>query len=261
MLIAFLRVEVVADVSPFAQGGLDEALGLAVGARSVGTGEAVLDAELEAGGAKLSGAIAGAVVGEQASDGDAVLGVEGDGGVQEGDSGWALLVGQHAGEGEAGVIVDSDVQSLPAGELRASAATAVAPNGDLLIAGHALDVEMEQIAGSGMFIAHDGRSRMEMTPAVETSALQNAADGSGAKASGLGDLIGGAQIAAQSYDLGDQLRRGSARAVQRTGGTIAQAGQPQGAVAAPPLGGGFSADVERGCSRVQRQPLDHDFLG
>jgi hypothetical protein len=133
--------------------------------------------ELEAGGAEVAGAIAGAVVGEQAANGDAVLGVEGDGGVQEGDGGWGLLVGQHAGEGEAGVIVDGDVQSLPAGELRAAATTAVATNGDLLIAGHALDVEMEQIAGSGMLVAHDGRSGMQVAPAVEMSPLENAADG------------------------------------------------------------------------------------
>src|ERR1700676_2251640 len=52
--IAFLRVEVVANVGPLAQGGLDEAFGLAIGARSVGTGESVLDAELEAGSAELS---------------------------------------------------------------------------------------------------------------------------------------------------------------------------------------------------------------
>ena len=167
----------MADVSPLAQGGLDEAFGFAVGARSVRTGKAVLDAELEAGGAELSGAIAGAVVGEQAADGDTVLGVEGDGGVQEGDGGLALLVGQHAGEGEAGVIVDGDVQSLPAGELRASSPPAVATNGDLLIAGHALDVEMEQVARRGMFITHDGWGGMEMAPAVEMSPLENAADG------------------------------------------------------------------------------------
>jgi hypothetical protein len=259
--IAFLRVEVVANVGPLAQGSLDEAFGLAVGARSVGTGESVLDAELEAGSAELSGAIAGAVVGEQAADGDAVLGVEGDGGVQEGDSGLALLVGQHAGEGEAGVIVDGDVQSLPAGELRASAPPAVATKGDLLIAGHALDVEMEQIAGSGMLVAHDGRGGMQVAPAVEMSPLKNAADGGRAEAGGVSDVIGGTQLTTQSDDLSDQLRRGSARAVQRTGGTIPQAGQPQVAVAAPSLGGGLSADVERGCSRVQSQPLDHDFLG
>jgi hypothetical protein len=74
----------MANVGPLAQGGLDEAFGLAVGAGSVRTGEAVLDAELEAGGAELAGAIAGAVVGEQAADGDTVLGIEGDGGAQEG---------------------------------------------------------------------------------------------------------------------------------------------------------------------------------
>jgi len=67
MLIAFLRVEVMANTGPLAQGGLNEALGLAVGAGSVGTGEAVLDAELEAGGAEVAGTIAGAVVGEQAA--------------------------------------------------------------------------------------------------------------------------------------------------------------------------------------------------
>jgi hypothetical protein len=55
----------MANVGPLAQGGLDEAFGLAVGARGVGAGEAALDAELEAGGAELSGAIAGAVVGSR----------------------------------------------------------------------------------------------------------------------------------------------------------------------------------------------------
>src|SRR5438094_9875931 len=133
MLIAFLRVEVMANVGPLAQSGLDEAFRLAVGAGSVRTGEAVLDAELEAGGAEVSRAIAGAVVGEQAADGDAVLGIEGDGGAQEGDGGFGLLVGQHAVEREAGVIVAGDMQGLPAGELRATAATTVATNGDLLI--------------------------------------------------------------------------------------------------------------------------------
>jgi len=192
MLIAFLRVEVMAHVGPLAQGGLDEAFGFAVGAGSVTTGEAVLDAELEAGGAEVAGAIAGAVVGEQAADGDAVLGVEGDGGAQEGDGGFGLLVGQHAGEGEAGVIVDGDVQSLPAGELRAAAPPPVATNGDLLIAGHALDVEMEQIAGRGILVTHDGWGGMEMAPEVEMSPLEDAADGGGAEMGSLGDLIGGA---------------------------------------------------------------------
>jgi hypothetical protein len=80
LLIAFLGVEIGANLGPLAEGGLNEAFGLAVGARGIGTGEAVLDAELEAGGAEVAGAIARAVVGEQAVDGDAVLGIEGDSG-------------------------------------------------------------------------------------------------------------------------------------------------------------------------------------
>ena len=241
MQIAFLRVEVMANVGPLAQSGLDKAFRLAVGAGSVRAGEAVLDGELEAGGAEVSGAIAGAVVGEQAADGDAVLGVEGDGGAQEGDGGLALLVGQDAGEGEAGVIVDGHVKSLPAGELRAAAPATVAPNGDLLIAGHGLDVEMEQIAGSGVFITHHRWRGMEMTPAVQLSALQDAADGGGTEAGGLCNVIGGTQLATQADDLSHQLRRGSARAMEGPRGTIPQPGQTQSTVAAEPLGGGLAA--------------------
>ena len=109
------------------------------------------------------------------------------------------------------MIVDGDVQGLPAGELRAPATAAIAANGDLLIAGHALDVEMEQIAGSGMLIADDGRGGMQVAPAVEMSALQDAADGGGAEMGGLGDVIGGMQLATQGDDLShrsDEVRRG-----------------------------------------------------
>ncbi len=64
LLVAFLRVEVVANVGPLAQGSLDEAFCLTVGARGVGTSEAVLDAEFEASSAEVAGTIAGSVVGE-----------------------------------------------------------------------------------------------------------------------------------------------------------------------------------------------------
>src|SRR6266852_1952776 len=52
MLIAFFGVGVVADISPLAQSGLDEAFGLTVGAGRVRGGEAMADAEFFASGAK-----------------------------------------------------------------------------------------------------------------------------------------------------------------------------------------------------------------
>src|SRR5713101_7261076 len=64
LLIAFFGVGVVADISPLAKSGLDEAFGFTVGAGSVRAGEAMTDAEFFAGGAKAMGAIARSVVGE-----------------------------------------------------------------------------------------------------------------------------------------------------------------------------------------------------
>src|SRR5437763_6207275 len=80
LLIAFFEVGVVADISPLAKSGLDEAFGLTVSAGSVRAGEAMADTEFFASGAKAMGAIARSVVSEQAANGNAVLGIEGEGG-------------------------------------------------------------------------------------------------------------------------------------------------------------------------------------
>ena len=100
------------SVGPFAQGGLDEALGLAVGLWSVGSGEAVLEAESGDGGAHGVGAVAGTVVGGDALSVDAVSFEEGQGGVEEGDGTAGGFVGEELREGAAGVIVDGDVEEL-----------------------------------------------------------------------------------------------------------------------------------------------------
>src|SRR5581483_5701797 len=112
-----------------------------------------------------------------------------------------------------------------------------------------------------MLVAHHRRSGMQMTPAVELRAAEDAADGGGAEAGGLGNLVSGTQLATKRDHLRHEQRRGSARAMQWPRRTITQAGQPQGAIATEPLTGSFPADAEPGCSRVQRHLLDHDFFG
>ncbi len=97
-----------AGIGPFAEGGLDEALGLAVGARGVGAGEAVADAEAAASTTEVAGAVPGAIVGEQASDADAKRAIVGVGEEKELGSGKAALIGQDLGEGDAGMVVDGD---------------------------------------------------------------------------------------------------------------------------------------------------------
>ena len=61
------------------------------------------------------GAVAGAVVGINALDGDAVFLEEGQRGVEEEDGAVGAFIREELGEGEAGVIVDGDVEIFPAG--------------------------------------------------------------------------------------------------------------------------------------------------
>jgi hypothetical protein len=72
----------------------------------------------------------------------------------------------------------------------ASATAAIVANGNALIAGHAFDVVMEQIAGSRILIADYRQSRMQIVPTAELSVLQDADEGRDAKG-GLGRLSRG----------------------------------------------------------------------
>ena len=135
--------EVGAGIGPFAEGGLDEALGLAVGARGVGAGEAVADAEAAASTTEVAGAVTGTIVGEQASDADAKRAIVGVGEEKELGSGKAALIGQDLGEGDAGMVVDGDVDELPAGGAGASGLIAGNAVTGVLEAAELFDVEMQ----------------------------------------------------------------------------------------------------------------------
>jgi hypothetical protein len=116
-LVSLLGVAPVSGVGPFAQGGLDKAFGLAIGLWRVRAGAAVFEADQLASAAKLMGAITAAIVGEQGANADAVASEEVKSIVQKSDGGIGLLIGQDLGESQAGVVVDGDVESFPAGML------------------------------------------------------------------------------------------------------------------------------------------------
>ena len=95
------------SVSPLAQSGLNEALGLAVGPWALGFGQALLEAESVDGGAHEMAAITGAVVAVEPLRGDAVTSKEGQRGVQEADGTGGGLIGPELSEGDAGMIIDA----------------------------------------------------------------------------------------------------------------------------------------------------------
>ena len=167
-------------------------------------------------------------------------GIKVEGIAEKSDGGFGLLVGQHLGECQAGVVVDGDVQSLEAWVLKQSSAAAVSAHQNLLITGKALDIKVEQIAREGVFVALHGRSGMEIAPAAETDAAQDAANGGGRETGGACDLIAGSMLPAQLDDAVDQFGgwrtdcAGDARS--RRG-----ARRCRGAESADPLGGGLGS--------------------
>src|SRR5690606_13486204 len=107
-----------AGIGPFAQRRLDEALGLAVGSWCVGFGAHVLDTQSSAQPAEAPRLVAGAVVGEHAGEADAQTGVIAQGLEQRGAGALRGLIRINGAEGDPGVIVDGDVNILPAGTRR-----------------------------------------------------------------------------------------------------------------------------------------------
>jgi hypothetical protein len=241
-------------IGPLTQGGLDKALSFAVGARGVRTSALMAKAELLHQTAKDAGLVAGAVVGKQAAYGDAKASVVSQSGGQEGGSRVAFLVGQNLGEGDARVIVDGDVEVLPADAFDVLAAIAVNAMTDTADATEFFDVEVEQIAGTGILIAHDGRGGFEIAPAVEMQAAQNAADGGGTERQMGGDALTGPTLPAELFDLADLLAAGGEAQPMRSRTAILQSVAAPEAVAEDPLAGGFDADFELGCTEFKVLP-------
>jgi hypothetical protein len=102
----------------------------------------VTDAECSTGERVQCRDVRAAVVGEHALDLDAVAGKEGEGAAEEPDRGGCLFVGEDLGVGEAAVVVDGDVDELPAG------LAAQPPGGVEVAAGVVLEPAVDAMAGA-----------------------------------------------------------------------------------------------------------------
>jgi len=146
-----------AGVGPLTSDGLDEALGFAVGLRSIGSGKVVSDTELLTGRREVFGAVGRAAVGQDAANLDAVGLVEGDGLVEGVEEARDFFVWEEAGEGEAGVIIEGDVETFDPGAGTAARAIAGGADAGTLEAAELLDLEVEEVAGMSVLVTNDGR--------------------------------------------------------------------------------------------------------
>src|SRR5207244_3621610 len=165
-------------ISPFSQRGLDEAFGFAVGLRGVRLNPDVLDSELFAGAGEGFGEVAATIVSHDAFDGNAEAPEVGDGGDQERDGAFLLLVGEDISTRYPRMVVDSDVDEFPACTL--TAAIACAASGDAVA--HAaetaelLNVEMDDLAWFLALVAWMWLLQLEAREPAEAAAFENARD-------------------------------------------------------------------------------------
>ena len=188
-------------IGPLAQGGLDEAFGRAVGAGREGARVSMAEASREAACVEGTGAVTPAVVGQHAADLDAeMLGVGERGGEKRGGAG-GRLAGIDLGEGHAGMVIHADMDVFPAG-----AWTGVAAVVGHAVAGAAkpaefLDIEVQQVAGMRMFVAANGRRRVEGGQSLESGAAEDATDGGGRHMHRGGDVGATPAAPVQRHDL------------------------------------------------------------
>jgi hypothetical protein len=208
-------------VSPFSCDGLDEALSLAVGLRTAGPGEGVFESQFPAGLGEESGAVGGASVGEHPINFDVVSLVESNCLPESVEHAGSFLVGKKAGKGEAGVIVDGNMQALHSGAWIAHGAVARGSDAGTLKTAQFLDVEVEKLSGSGTLVADDGRpGSFERREPVEPVAAEHAGERGFGNRRDHQDLRIGAAL---FEHLGFQVRAGLLRLAQRSGGTVMKA--------------------------------------
>src|SRR5215469_2461110 len=111
---AMLRAGIGSCIRPLAQRRLDEALGLAISTRGVGSSEAMVDAKIAASLGKELTAVAPTIVGEHFADPDAKSSVIGHSSSQEHRDAVALLIGQWLGICDSRGVIDRHVYELPA---------------------------------------------------------------------------------------------------------------------------------------------------
>src|SRR3954462_6923990 len=256
---AVVRGWVGLSVGPFAQGGLDKALSLAVCLGRIRLGPDVLEAEIAAGAAEGLGAKAGAIVGHHTGNRDAKVRVVGDRGLEEGDRALLLLVRADLREGDPGGVVDADVDELPsdAPALALTGSVAGDAMADPVEAAELFDIDVDQFAGMLTLVAAHRRGGFERLDAVEAEAPEDAADRSRRDADGSGDVLARPALAAQGFDGRDRgCRRGPVQAMG-PGGAIVQAFDAFGLEARHPLAHRFDGYAESGRDGLHRLSLDH----
>ena len=126
--------------------------------------------------------------------------------------------------------------------------------------GQLLDVDVQQIAGGGVFVAHDGDFRFQHLGLVQLQPGQDTADGGAAQAGGLRDPHARPAFAAKPLDALDQFAVNAAGRSMGARRPVPQSSRTALAKPLDPLGSTLPAELVLGCRLAQAQPALHNAL-
>ena len=134
---------------------------------------------------------------------DAEAFVPGHGSYQGGHGAFLPLALADLAEGQAGMIIDRDVDELPADPSRTALAMAVACNAmtDAVEFTQLLDVHVDHLAGPVSLIADHRLDGLQIRPAVQAMTYQDTADGGAGEAGLVGNKVIDALLPAQRDNL------------------------------------------------------------
>jgi hypothetical protein len=249
------RRSVQPRVGPPLEERLDEALDLAIRARRVRTGAQVLDAQRGAAGAELMGAVAGAIVREDAPDAHSLAQVGGPDATKRCRRGEALLVRELEHMRTAAVVVHEDVQQLAAGP-RAVVMTLpascrllppeTAPARILRDPRELFGVDVHEVPGLGPFVAAGGPTAPRQTQPRLSRAAQHGVHGGGRQSERVGDVVRAEALGvAELVDRDDTVDTGLTREAPRPVRAVEESRRSVAAEAPQPFVGGLAGDAGR----------------
>ena len=157
----------------------------------------------------------------------------------------AGLVVQDLDIGEPGMVVDADVDALPADAVLLAAPGAGDAVAGFVKAGELLDIEVDQIARSGALVAARRLLGRERGEAVQAEAHELGGDRRAGQMEAACDLLGGHPTLAQADDQGLPARGGPRRQVARPRRAIEQPGCTLAAVSGEPFADRAHAHARR----------------
>jgi hypothetical protein len=192
-------------------------------------------------------AVTRSIVGEDGERLNTALMEEGEGALEEGYGGFLSLIGQNFQVGQAGGVIDADMDKLPARTRAAAAADSGDAVADAVDAAQFLDVQVQELSGMFFLVASRWLGRIQSFESTQTPSGESPGHSRASQIQTRGDLSRDHPSVSELHNLIDHSGGCLSGTAMRPGGTILQSLKTLPAIAGQPLVDGSLAHSQLSC--------------